>query len=79
MTILHKYNKEINNYLDQPTVASDYNPLQWWKEHNCVLPLLAKMAKKYLCVPGMSVPSKEFLVRVESLLILFVAGYRLAM
>ena len=59
MTILQKYNKEINNYLDQPTVESDYNPLQWWKEHSCVFPLLAKMAKKYLCVPGTSVPSER--------------------
>ena len=59
MTILQKYNKEINNYLDQPTVESDYNPLQWWKEHSCVFSLLAKMAKKYLCVPGVSVPSER--------------------
>ena len=57
MSVFQKYNKEINNYLDQPTVESDCNPLQWWKEH--VFPLLARMAKKYLCVPGTSVPSER--------------------
>ena len=59
MSVFQKYNKEINNYLDQPTVESDCNPLQWWKEHACVFPLLARMAKKYLCVPGTSVPSER--------------------
>ena len=59
VSVFQKYNKEINNYLDQPTVESDCNPLQWWKEHACVFPLLARMAKKYLCIPGTSVPSER--------------------
>ena len=59
MTLIRRYNKEITNYLDQPIVESDHSPLQWWKEHSCVFPLLAKMAKKYLCVPGTSVPSER--------------------
>ena len=61
MTLIQRYNKEITNYLDQPIVESGHSPLQWWKEHSCVFPLLAlaKMAKKYLCVPGTSVPSER--------------------
>ena len=59
MTLIQRYNKEITNYLDQPIVESDHSPLQWWKEHSCVFPLVAKMAKKYLCVPCTSVPSER--------------------
>ena len=49
------YNKEINNYLEQPIVESDDSPLlvvEGTYVCSCVFPLLAKMAKKYLCVPG---------------------------
>ena len=35
------------------------NPLTWWRENEDQFPLLAQMARRYLCVPGTSVASER--------------------
>ena len=37
----------------------DSDPLQWWKHEEKHLPVLAVLAKKYLCICGTSVPSER--------------------
>ena len=47
---------------DYSTAASlplSENPLDWWKDHHREYPLLAKLAKQYLCVPGTSVSAER--------------------
>lgn len=51
--------KEIKSYLLIPEVDSDVNPLAWWKTQEMNFPRLAKLAKKYLCVPASSSPSER--------------------
>lgn len=51
--------KEIQSYLMLPAVDSDFNPLEWWKTPEINFPKLAKLAKKYLCVPVSSSPSER--------------------
>ena len=50
---------EISRYLDLPVVEMDSDPLQWWKHEEKRLPVLAVLAKKYLCICGTSVPSER--------------------
>jgi hypothetical protein len=35
------------------------NPLHWWKYHQETYPLLATLAKKYLCIPATSAPAER--------------------
>ena len=47
-----KMEKEIEDYLKDPTLDEESNPLEWWKLHAAAFPTLAKLAKKipvYLC------------------------------
>ena len=46
---------KICRYLDFPVVEMDSDPLQWWKHEEKRLPMLAVLAKKYLCICGTSV------------------------
>ena len=45
-----KVEVEISKYLNSPVVEMDSDPLQWWKHEEKRLPLLAVLAKKYLCM-----------------------------
>ena len=40
-------------------ITKGANPLNWWREHECEYPLLSKLAKRYLCIPGTSVSSQR--------------------
>ena len=51
--------KEITSYLDFPAAKSDIDPLSWWKSEKGRFPNLAYIARKYLCICGMSVPSER--------------------
>ena len=56
LTPLQKIKKEVTSYLDYPSLEPDTNPLEWWKAKNGRFPNLAYLAKKYLCICGISVP-----------------------
>ena len=40
-------------------ITKGANPLNWWRKHECEYPLLSKLAKRYLCIPGTSVSSER--------------------
>ncbi|XP_060602039.1 E3 SUMO-protein ligase ZBED1-like [Ruditapes philippinarum] len=50
---------EVQQYKECPPVPLDVNPLQWWKDNEHKFPLLARVVKKYLCIPATSVPSER--------------------
>jgi len=52
-------NNEVVIYESYPQVGIDTNVLSWWKMQKDTLPILSKMARKYLSVPATSVPSES--------------------
>lgn len=50
---------EMDVYMTMDSLSLSGNPLTWWKEHEWQLPLLSRMARKYLCIPATSVPSER--------------------
>lgn len=60
----HQHEKEIDYemklYLSLPLIVAEAEPLAWWKAHHVEeMPMISKVARKYLCVPASSVPSER--------------------
>jgi len=51
--------EEMKKYLETPPLSLSEDPLIWWRSNETVFPLLAKLAKRYLCIPGTSVVSER--------------------
>lgn len=54
-----KAEKEVQQYQESSPLPLSDEPLGWWKSEACKYPHLAKLAQRYLCVPGTSVPSER--------------------
>ena len=50
---------EIESYKREELLSQDDDPLQWWSKKKDKYPLLANLAKKYLCVPATSVEAER--------------------
>lgn len=47
------------HYKNCPGIPVNCSALDWWRENQGKFPLLAMLAKIYLCIPGTSVPSER--------------------
>lgn len=60
-----KVKKEIDSYLSASSLdlisnsGVETDPLGWWRDHYRDFPLLAKRARKYLCIQASSSPSER--------------------
>ena len=50
---------EVESYLRENSAPLEIDPLNWWKLNGVRFPRLATLARRYLCVPGTSVPSER--------------------
>ena len=50
---------EILSYRNGIPIPLNSSPLEWWKVNAYAYPLLAPLAKAYLCIPATSVPSER--------------------
>ena len=48
--------REVSDYLAQPSLANDANPLAFWKYNRLRFPVLSKQACKHVALPGSSAP-----------------------
>ena len=51
--------KEFAIYDKMPELSAEEDPLKWWERHEEMLPHLAHLAKKYLCIAASSVASER--------------------
>lgn len=51
--------KGVRKYTEAAPLALTEDPLSWWKIHKQVFSSLAKLAKRYLCIPGTSVLAEQ--------------------
>ena len=54
-----RIDREMKYYLEKPAIDPDYDPLILWLSLKIKLPILAELARKYLCACGTSVPSER--------------------
>ena len=52
-------NSEFLQYKDLPCADEDTDPINWWKVHAKTFPVMAKLARKYLCIPATSTPAER--------------------
>ena len=52
------YNLNVR-YRNEPSLAEDKNVLDWWKIRKEEYPNLARLARKYLCVPATSTQAER--------------------
>ena len=51
--------EEVMSYRLTGCIPVDENPLAWWRSNEYKYPRIAKLARRYLAVPGTSVPSER--------------------
>lgn len=51
--------EELTRYLQEETIDANDDPLVWWRNNEARYPLLAAVAKKYLCICATSTPSER--------------------
>lgn len=59
LTLKDALEAELNTYLLTPPIDKEEDPLAWWKVHKLSFPRLARLARKYLCIPATSSPSER--------------------
>lgn len=54
-----KAEEEMEKYCKAPPLPLTEDPLNWWREHEVIFPLLSQLSKQYLCIPGTSVSAER--------------------
>ena len=58
-SLTEKAKKELQTYRSFPAILTSVDPLLWWWQKSDQIPMLASLAKKYLCVQASSTRSER--------------------
>lgn len=58
---------ELRRYFEEPNIERSIYPLDWWRNNANRFLRLHKIAAKYLCIPGSSVPSDRLFSKAGQL------------
>jgi len=58
---------EARKFFEEQIVPCKDDPLLWWRAHEGHYSLLSQLARKYLCIPGTSVPSERLFSKAGEL------------
>lgn len=58
-SLTERVKKEVQVYQSFPAVLGSVDPILWWWQKWDQMPMLASLAKKYLCVQASSTPSER--------------------
>lgn len=50
---------EIQHFIKEPKLDPDSNALEWWRKHQERFPRVAKLARRFMCVPATAVPAER--------------------
>lgn len=50
---------EMERYCKAPSLPLTKDPLNWWRVQEITFPLLSRLSKRYLCIPGTSVSAER--------------------
>ena len=50
---------ELEQYLSDPAIPLQTDPLVWWRAHELQYPIMSRLARKFLSIPATSVSSKR--------------------
>ena len=59
LSLEHIIHNENQKYFRETPVDKKTKPLQWWNNNKEHFPFLAKVARKYLCIPATSTPAER--------------------
>ena len=59
ISVEQQVKSELDSYITTSKLDFEEDPMNWWKSHNLEYPLLARLAKKYLCACATSSPSER--------------------
>ncbi|CAM4511391.1 unnamed protein product [Leuciscus chuanchicus] len=57
--------EEMEKYCKAPSLPLTEDPMSWWHAHEVTFPLLSRLSKRYLCIPGTSVSAERVFSTAE--------------
>jgi len=62
------FENEMKKYLSVDQIEYKGSPFLWWKTHQREFPVIASIAREFLCAPATSIPSERVFSKTGSII-----------